>query len=143
MSTATYDPALHTLAVAALPITKGFAEGEFIKIERDSEGFTDVAGAYGDVARAKMHDKRATCTITLLQTAEANALLSTLYLLDENADNGAGIGPFLLKDRGGLTVHEAAECWIQKMPDVTLDTGVKARQWKIRIASLQSFEGGN
>jgi hypothetical protein len=143
MSTKTYDPALYTIAIAAIPINKGYADGEFITVERETDAFTDVAGTDGDVARAKQHDKRATCTLTLMQTAEANALLSTLALLDENADNGAGVGPFLLKDRGGLTVHTAAECWVMRMPDVTLDKGVTARQWKIRIASLNSFEGGN
>lgn len=139
----TYDPALYTVAVAAIPISKGYADGEFIKVERDTDAFTDVAGTDGDVARAKQHDKRATVTLTLLQTAEANALLSTLAALDENADNGAGVGPFLLKDRGGLSIHAAAECWVARMPDITLDKGVTARQWKIRIAALQSFEGGN
>ncbi len=143
MSLNHYDPALYTIAIAALPISKGYADGEFIKVERDTDAFTDVAGTDGGVARAKQHDKRATITLTLLQTSDSNALLSTLYALDTNGDNGAGVGPFLLKDRGGLTVHAAEHCWIQKLPDVTLDKGVTARQWKIRVASLESFEGGN
>ena len=142
MSTKNYDPALYTVAIAAVPISKGYADGEFIKIERDSDAFTDVVGTDGEVARAKSHDKRATCTLTLLQTSDGNALLSTLAALDEAADNGAGVGPFLLKDRGGLTLHAAAECWVMKLPDVTLDKGVTARAWKIRIANLVSFEGG-
>jgi hypothetical protein len=143
MSVKTYDPALYTIVLAGVPIKKGYADGEFIKVARDTDAFTDVAGADGEVARAKQRDKRATCTLTLLQTAEANALLSTLALLDETADNGGGVGPFLLKDRGGLSVNSAESCWVKRMPDVTLDKGVTARVWEIRIASLDAFEGGN
>ncbi len=143
MSTSTYDPKLYSCVIAALPITDGYADGEFMKLERDTDNFTDMAGTGGDVARAKQHDKRATFTLTLLQTASANAVLSTLAVLDENTDGGAGIGPFLLKDRGGLTLHAGAECWIARMPDVQLDKNVTARVWKVRIASLTSFEGGN
>lgn len=140
----TYDPKLYTVVVAALPIdAEGYADGEFIKVERDTDGWTDVAGTGGGVARAKQHDKRATVTLTLLQTSPMNAVLSTLAVLDDESDNGAGVGPFLLKDRGGLSVYAAAACWVARMPDVTLEKNVVARQWKIRIAKLKAFEGGN
>jgi hypothetical protein len=143
MTTGNYDPNLYTLVIAGLPITDGYADGEFIKVERESDAFVDVAGTGGDVARAKQQDKRATCTFTTLQTAKINAALSALAAIDENNDNGAGVGPFLLKDRGGLSIHAAQECWIMRMPDVTLDKGVTGRQWKVRIAKIKSFEGGN
>lgn len=140
----TYDPKLYTVVVAALPIdAEGYADGEFIKIERDSDSFTDVAGTGGGVARAKQHDKRATCTLTLLQTSPMNAVLSTLAKLDDETDGGAGVGPFLLKDRGGLSVFAGSSCWVARMPDVTLEKNVTARQWKIRVAKLEQFEGGN
>lgn len=140
----TYDPKLFTAIVAALPIdAEAYADGEFIKLERDTDKFTDVAGTGGGVARARQHDDRATFTLTLLATSKANALLSTLYNLDANSDGEAGVGPFLLKDRGGQSIHSAQACWIARPPDVTLDKGVPMRAWKIRIAKLKSFEGGN
>lgn len=140
----TYDPKLYTAVVAALPIdAEAYADGEFIKLERDTDKFTDVAGTGGGVARARQHDDRATFTLTLLQTSKVNAILSTLYNLDANGEGEAGVGPFLLKDRGGLSLYAAASCWIARAPDVTLDKGVTARVWKIRIAKLKSFEGGN
>lgn len=140
----TYDPKLYTVIVAAVPVdAEAYADGEFIKLERDTDKFTDVAGTGGGVARAKQHDDRATCTLTLLQTSPMNAVLSTLANLDANTDGGQGVGPFALKDRGGSTAHAASKCWIARMPDVTLEKGVTARQWKIRIAKLNQFEGGN
>lgn len=140
----TYDPKLYTAVVAAIPVdAAGYADGEFIKVERDTDAFTDVAGTGGGVARAKQHDRRATVTLTLLQTSPMNAVLSTLAKLDYETDGGAGVGPFLLKDRGGLSVFAGSSCWVSRMPDVTLEKNVSARQWKIRVASLEQFEGGN
>lgn len=142
MSTDLYDPALYTLVIAGIPIpAKGYADGEFIRIDRDSDAFTDTVGTDGSVTRNRSHDQRATCTFTTRAKAEINAVLSVLHNADLNSDNGAGIGPFLLKDRNGLTVHAAEECWIAKMPDVGLDKTVGPRAWKIRIAALESFEG--
>lgn len=137
-----YDPNLYTLVVAGIPIpAKGYADGEFIKVEKDADAFTDTAGTDGSVTRSRQHDKRATCTFTTMAKAEINAVLSTLHISDLNSDNGAGIGPFLLKDRNGLSVYESETCWISRMPDPTLDRNVSARAWKIRIAELNSFEG--
>lgn len=140
---ATYDPSLYTLVVAGIPIPPdGYADGEFIKVERDSQKFTDTSGTDGSVFRAKNLDRRATCTFSTTQGAKINAVLSTLLLADLNSDNEAGVGPFLLKDRNGLTVHESDRCWIAKDPDVSLDRNPTARPWMIRIESLNSFEGG-
>jgi hypothetical protein len=140
----TYDPKLYTVVVAAIPIdAEAYADGEFVKLERDTDKFTDVSGTGGGVARARQADDRATFTLTLLQTAKMNDVLSVLYNLDANSDGEAGIGPFLLKDRGGRSLYAGAQCWIARDPDVTLDKGVTARVWKIRVATLKSFAGGN
>lgn len=137
-----YDPKQYTLVLAAIPIpTKGYADGEFIKIERSSPAYTKKIGTCGTVTRVRMHDKSATCTFTTMQHAEINAVLSTLYNSDINSENGAGIGPFLLKDRNGLTVHAGKNCWIAKLPDVQLDKDVTARAWQVDIDELESFEG--
>lgn len=138
-----YDPKLYTLVVAAIPIpTKGYADGEFIKLERAAQAYTKKVGTDGSVTRVRVHDKSATCTFTTMQEAEINSVLSALHLSDLNSDNGAGIGPFVLKNRNGLTVHAGKNCWIAKLPDVVLDKDVTARAWMIDIDELESFEGG-
>lgn len=138
----TYDPNLYTLVLAGIPIpTKGYADGEFIKVERDEDAFTAVVGTDGDVVRAKNHNKMAKVSFTVMQTADINAILATLALIDENSDTGAGVGPFLMKDRGGSTVYAAPESWIEKAPEPTLDKTVTSRTWIIRIAKLNGFDG--
>jgi hypothetical protein len=137
----TYDPKLYSLVIAGIPIpSKGYADGEFISVERASDKFTKHVGTDGSVTRAKQGDDSGTCTFSTMQGADINAVLSTLYNLDANSDNGEGVGPFLLKDRNGLTVYAAKACWIARPPDPKLDKTPTARQWKIDIEALESFE---
>lgn len=144
MSTKFLDPNLYSVVVAGIPLPpNGYAEGSHIKLARDTPAFIDVVGVDGTVTRVRSHDDRATFTLSLMQTSETNAILAALHAVDLGSDNGAGVGPFVLKDRNGLTAHDAAECWISQTPDNEQDKTATSRDWVIRIAKLNSFEGGN
>lgn len=143
MTTRFYDPNRVSIIIAGLPISSGFAEEEMITIERESDAFTDVVGVDGEVSRSKLFDNRATVKLKLMQTSPNNALLTAMYLQDKLGDNGAGVGPFAMKDKGGTTLYTAEHCWISKPPDVTMATKATAREWTIRVASLLEFAGGN
>ncbi len=138
-----YDPNEMTIVVAGIPIEGGFADGAFIEVVQESDDFVEVVGADGDVTRSKSNDRRATITISLMQSAEANALLSALSTLDVNTSNGAGVGPMLIKDNQGTTVFSAEKSWIAKGPDAAFDKTAGARAWKIRVAKLVRFDGSN
>lgn len=143
-TTKTYDPSAETVVACGIPIDKeAYADGTFIEVTRLTDTWVDVSGTGGGVARAKQLDRRGTITVTLLQTAPVNAALSAMAVLDENTEGGAGVLPSLVKDRVGLSLYEGLESWVVKMPDVTLEKGVTARQWQIRCAVLEMFEGGN
>lgn len=137
-----YSSSQVNLSIAGIPITGGFADGEFLRIERESEAFTDVVGTDGEVTRNKTNDNRATATVILMQSAEANKLLSDLHNNDKNSEGGAGVGRFLVEDLNGETLHEAAQCWISNEPDVSYDREATAREWPIRIANLINQFGG-
>ena len=142
MAVKVYDPADVDLLIADIPIA-GFADGEMITLEFTSQAFTSMAGSDGEVARSKSNDRRAVCTVKLLQTSDSNDLLSALYASDQLASNGAGIGAFLLRDGQGRSLYTAAECWIQKHPNVSFDREPTPREWVIEIADCQAFTGGN
>jgi len=138
-----YDANEVTVNVAGLPIESGFDDGEFVRIEQESEDFIDKVGTDGEVTRSKTNDRRATVSILLMQSSDGNALLSGLNNIDRLAGNGAGVGPLLIRDRQGLALYAAAECWISKPPDVSFDREPTAREWTLRVASLERFDGGN
>ena len=137
-----YDADQVRISVAGIPITGGYADGEFCRIERETEAFVDIVGTDGEVTRTKTNDNRATVTILLMQTAEANALLSALHNTDKALPGGAGVGPLLIEDGNGLALHEGAQCWIQKAPDTSYDREATAREWVIRVAKLLDFTAG-
>lgn len=132
-----------TCAICNLLMQTGRGEKEFLKIRPKNPRFSSKAGADGEVSRSRSNDKRAEVELTLMQTSDGNALLSTLFLADSNAPNGAGVGSFLVKDMGGTSLYVGDACWITEMPEVTFSNEVEQRVWKIEVANLVDFTGGN
>ena len=125
-----------SITLAGIPIDSGFADGDFVSIEPASDDFTDKIGAEGEVARAKTNDHRATIKIKLMQTSSGHALLSVLRQVDINNPNGAGVGAFLVRDRGGSLVAHAEHAWIQKPPSPGLGREVGEWEWTLRAADM-------
>ncbi len=148
MSVKIYDPARVTIAIAGIPIDPGggaggYAEGDFLTIVKDSKKFEDKVGVDGEVTRSKSYDARATATLRLMQSSSSNPLLAALVLLDENADNGAGVGAFRVEDLNGTSLYSGDACWIANSPDPKFGPSAQDRVWEIRIANLVDFTGGN
>lgn len=137
-----YDPNRFFVSLAGIPIS-GWAEGEMINVDRETDDFDDVCGTDGEVTRSMSNDNRATITIRLMQTSPTNALLSILRTLDKSTPNGAGVGPFLAREIGGTTQLMAEKAWIAKSPPSSWDKTAKEREWKIRCANLIEHHGGN
>jgi len=138
-----YDANEVSVSIAGIPIDSGFDDGEFLRIEQEADDFVDKVGTDGEVTRSKTNDRRATITILLMQSSTGNALLSALSNIDRLAGNGAGVGPFLARDRQGTALFAAAESWISKPPNVSFDREPTAREWTLRCASLERFDGSN
>lgn len=140
MAIKTWDPGKFFVTVANIPIT-GIAKGTFISVERMSPSFVSTAGAGGEVAHARMRDKRATVKITLLQTAACNDALSALWALDEAT--GQGVGPFGMFDTNGRSVANAPNCRIMKPPTWEGAEEVSNREWELECDELDMLVGGN
>lgn len=141
--TKVYDADEVSASLGGIPLNKGTADGEFLRISMETDAFTDVVGTDGEVTRSKSNDRRATVEVILMQTSDTNDLLSALHVADLNAPGGVGIGSFLVRDRQGRAVFQADKAWISKEPDVVYDRGATARSWMLRVAHLRSFHGGN
>jgi hypothetical protein len=137
-----YSSSQVKVSLAGIPITGGFADGEFVRIEREGEAFTDVVGTDGEVTRNATKDNRATVTIILMQSGEGNAALSALHNSDKNTEGGAGIGRLLIEDLNGTSLHESAFSWISNEPDASYDREATSREWPVRCANLIQTLGG-
>lgn len=136
------DPDQKVINMAGVRL-QGFADGEFLTIEFESDAFGDVVGTDGEVARSRSNDRRATATVKLLQTSSSNDSLSAMLNTDLNADNGAGVGSFQMIDLQGNTLVFAAQAWVMKAPDQSQDRTAKSREWKLRLANCVANVGGN
>lgn len=124
-------------------LLKGWADGDFITIDNESDGYGDTIGTDGEVTRWDMNDERANLTITLMQTSSVNDKLSALYRLDKLTPNGGGIGAFYFKDTNGTSEYSGENAWIVKAPAATFGREAKPREWKIRVAKLERNDGSN
>jgi hypothetical protein len=139
MATRTYDPKNVVLSFAGTPI-QGYGPDTFIEAERDADGYTDVAGTSGEVARAKSNDHRGSIKLTLLMTSPYVDKLSTLALADEQT--GSGVAPVELKELNGTTLVSGTDGWIKKFPAVKRAKEVETVEFEIRVGEMKVFVGG-
>lgn len=139
---AVYDLDQVSVNLAGIPFVGGWGEGGSISITFNSELFVNTVGRTGEVVRSKTNDKSAVVSLTFLQTSAHNSRLGALSLLDQNLPNGAGIGPFICRDRTNGDEYFAAKAWIQKLPDPEFGQEATDREWQIFCERLDSFPGG-
>lgn len=137
-----YDADQVSVIIGGIPIDSGYADGEFLRLEQESDDYSDVVGTDGEVSRSKTQDRRATATVLMMQTSSSMQALSALSNLDRSTPNGAGVVPFLVKDNNGNGLYESEHCWIQRPPDVSMDREATPREWTIRIANLVRNDAG-
>lgn len=142
MTMLTYDSNQVSLSLAGVPL-KGYADGEFLRIEMASDAFSPIVGTDGQVSRAKSNNKLANVTILLMQTSTSNDFLSNLLETDLNAPNGAGVGVLNVRDQSGRSIHRAAACWIVRAPNVAYGRDVGSREWGLQAVMDKHFVGGN
>lgn len=136
----TYSPKNYDVIFAGVLLT-GFAEGTFVTIATEGPGFSDVVGVDGEVTRNRLYDRRATVTVSLMQTSESNDELQAIYDSDRDGINGEGVGGLRIVDREGTTIFEAEDAWIQNDPDAELGAEASSRDWEIRCANLRATHG--
>ncbi len=140
MSVRTYDPKKVLIIVGGVPMG-GFADGEFVTVERTSDAFTKVTGADGITSRAKSNDRSGSMVLTLAQTSPSNQILSGFALADEVANTG--VVPVLIKDASGSSVFVSGFGWVKKQPASAFAKEIGNRAWTLDLADLDVFTGGN
>lgn len=133
-----------TIVFGASILDSGFADGEFLRVEQDTDDTEDFVGTDGEVTISRTNDRRATMTVVLMQTSSGNDEMTVYSNLTRNSPNFTGaILPMAVKDQNGRTLHEGTHCWVAKAPDRSFDRGPQRVEWKIRVAHLDRVDGGN
>ena len=137
-----YDPKRQTVSFKGVQL-RGFQDGTFIEVERNTDTFTVEAGADGEPVRVRSHDKTGMVTVTLQGASPSNDLLSAFALAGEQGTTVNGdVGVLQVRDMNGTTVCIAAEAWIKKPPNFTAATEHTPRVWVFECGKLEMNIGG-
>ncbi|RKZ94062.1 MAG: hypothetical protein DRQ46_10540, partial [Gammaproteobacteria bacterium] len=80
----------HVDVIYGVEDLEGFGEGDdVVTITPNTEQFTQVVGAKGDVARSQTSDNSCLVKVKLLETSKSNKVLMALYNLDR--ETGANV----------------------------------------------------
>lgn len=134
----TYSPKDVILTVGGYQLT-GW---QSINVSRSVKGFTVIRGIRGKNTRVKNVDTSATITLSLLQTAQGNDVLSYIHELD--LDEGTARIALLLKDRSGRSVFSSNEAFITGYPTATFSGQFEYRNWELFCQRTGTYTvGGN
>lgn len=109
-----------------------------IRISRNSQVYTQVRGIRGKNTRYRNTDTSATITVSILQTEEANDILSEIVDIDREL--GTGRIALTIKDGSGTAVISSSEAFIAGYPEVVYSGGFEYRSWTILCNTTSRFE---
>lgn len=130
------------VSLAGKALTGGYADGVFFTVRRSTATFTKKVGTDGEVTRSRSNDRTGEFEIRLMASSEDNAWLSALFNLDENSENGAGVGALSCEDLNGTTLHFAKSAWLTEWPEESFDREVGEVVWKGECELLEQYIGG-
>lgn len=136
----TYDPKKVVFVFGAI-IATGYAEGEFIKIERMGDIFATVKGADGGIDRINLNNLTYEVELTLKQTSPTNEELSIATALDITANSG--VATLIVKDLSGNSLFTAPQAWVKKDPESTYSDGMGNRTWTFATGASGNLIGKN
>lgn len=139
MATATYDPKDVSIIIGS-HIVSGFADGTFIRVERNNAMWTTQTGASGETVRQKSNDRSGKITISLMEHSPTNDILAG-YLQADEVKN-AGTFPFIMTHAGRNEIHEATQCWVENAPGTEKGKDASTREWVLQTGELATFSGG-
>lgn len=111
------------------------AKGEIYSSRDGVDGTTTTSENLGNANRE--------CEIEIGYGSKTHAKFSVFFNLVLAAGGGAaGVAPFVVKDRNGLTLEMTLEAYITGWPDLerAAETGVVV--WKLKLVQPKMFVGG-
>lgn len=136
----TYDPKKVYVNFGIHQLT-GFPDGTFVKIKRGGDGFGKKVGADGTVDRVNKNRTDFEVEIVLKQTSPLNAILSSIFVLDQTSNEG--ILPLNITDLSGKSEFIAPQAWIRVDPDVEYTDDLGNRTWTFDTGAGANLIGGN
>jgi len=123
-----------------LPV-RGFVDGTFISVNKDTMPFTSAKTPDGTMARLYNSDQTYTITLTLHCGSDSNDVLTKFWQLDEITQRGKF--PLLIKDPSGSDLFFSTNTWIEGIPSLSKSASVDSRVWILRSSQAIINIGSN
>ena len=130
-----YDPKEISITFDGHTVT-GYMDGTFCNVSRDTDISTDIAGADGQIARAKQNDKRGSIVLTILQDSVTNKVFNKKFLAYEGGTDKAAKTVSVKNSLSNKESYSASQAWILKPATAVYSKGIEGREWTIRCADL-------
>ena len=110
-----------------------------ITISRDKPSFRKVHGIRGKNTRVRVGNTAAEITLEVPQTSFINAVFEDIVRIDEQYGTGRIV--LLIKDNLGTDIFSSQDAYLERPADLTYDTEISTRQWKIECLSSGTDQG--
>lgn len=133
-----------TTVVGGVPIEDGRPDQGFLTFTFPP-GYIYEESADGLLIRAKSLKTLVPCQMKLMGGSIDHDKMMALWIADQEAGGGAGVGPFFHKDNCGTTLIASPRCWIDQAPPYATGVGRGELTWELRmqIPPAGFFIGGN
>lgn len=131
-----YSPDKVNVNLGGMVEIKGFADGTFISMTRNSPRTSTVVGAKGDVGITRSADRTGTLELTLLQNSPSNEIFSAMVNA-EDATQDLYRATMTIEDPSGSVYALAQRCHIQEPAPIILADGQSAKTWTFFVEDMQ------
>ena len=138
-TTRQYDPAEVDIIIDKTSVS-GYADGTFVKVERNADQVTLSVGADGESTAALSQNRSGRITLTLQQSSPVNDILDALAEALE-ARTG-GFVPIMVKDNNGTTLASMKKGWVVKRASAGFAKDAETREWILESGNLALKVGG-
>lgn len=136
----TYSPDKNLVLVNGVPLV-GYGEDDAITAEPMADMSSSKVGIDGDVSRSTSTDRRATVTITLMQTSPSNDVLSALVGID--IITGGRLCTLTIQNLLQRDLLVAPQAWIKRRTNLAYGREAGDREWQFECLPTVWFVGGS
>lgn len=130
-----------TLVFGGLTVESGRGPDEFLRIEQEEDDFSYAAGIDGEGVFSEFNNKLTRVTVTLMQTAAGNGVLSAIHIASKKLNGSPS--PIYIEDRKGTSKLVSSASMIMKTPDETYAKEAGTTVWVIGVHDPERFVGGH
>jgi len=129
------------ITIVSGKVLSGFGQGDdVVMIEKAEDAGTGQVGADGNACFSRSADNSYNITLKMLATSADNIFLQTLYATQIAAGT---FFPILIKDAGGLDIHQGTKVAIKKPPSNAYGRASGVYEWQLWCGAFNAFIGGH